>query len=84
MTNQEAVDVISCIRNSDLPLYLAEKDALDMAIESLKNNVIRCKDCKKRGTLDCKFGIMTFNAPLADDYCSRAERREKNNEQFVW
>ena len=39
--------------------------------------IIHCQDCSKRRTLQCPFGIMVFDAPSDDDFCSRAERREE-------
>ena len=36
--------------------------------------IIFCKDCAKRRTLKCPFGITIFDAPHNNEYCSRAER----------
>lgn len=37
--------------------------------------VVLCKDCRKHRTIDCPFGITIFDAPKADDFCSRGEKR---------
>lgn len=37
--------------------------------------IVRCKDCKHNRRLECPFGITVFDAPKADEFCSRAERR---------
>lgn len=38
--------------------------------------IIRCHECAKRRTLDCPMGITVFDAPDADGYCYKAERRK--------
>lgn len=38
--------------------------------------IIRCRECAKRRTLDCPMGITVFDAPPSDGYCYKAERRD--------
>lgn len=42
--------------------------------------LVRCRDCRKRRTLKCPFGIMKWDAPDADGYCYKAERRTNGEE----
>lgn len=56
---------------------------MEKIMENLRNapepaehtEIIRCKQCRHRGRLECPFGITAFDAPTDDDFCSRAERR---------
>lgn len=50
--------------------------AYKMAMDALKNEPVRCKDCKWRNTIGCPY--MNFKAAERDDYdyCSDGERRK--------
>lgn len=41
MTKQEAIEILDWI-----PTKGDEVDAMEMAIEALRNDIVRCKDCK--------------------------------------
>ena len=45
------------------------------SLPSAQPEIIRCKDCRHRGRLECPFGITVFDAPKDDEFCSHAERR---------
>lgn len=56
MTKGEAIGFLEKCRYWFMP-YTSEEDtwneALDMAIEALQIDLVRCKDCKHRETDDC-------------------------------
>lgn len=78
MTRQEAIEWltdIKCVTEN-----WAQEEAVDMAIEALKTEPIRCKDCRwcqddYMGTWCGRFSGVRFTN--ADDFCSHGERREE-------
>ena len=84
MTNEEAIDVLSDFRKFTLSIlgksiYADRCSALDMAIEALKAEPIRCGECKHQD--ECEEMVL-FD--VNDDevighrlhWCSYGERRE--------
>lgn len=86
MTRKEAIEIIN--NTSFFAPSMSEVDeALNMAIESLSIDVVRCKDCK--------YGEFTYNAPpecrwfcknsinchSGSFFCSLGERKEEWTEQ---
>lgn len=59
MTNEEAIEVLQSIRRKLLPSMKAEKEAIDMAIKSLKMD----EDAKQASI------PYTYNAPQHDWKC---------------
>ena len=84
MTRKEAIDIL---KNTIVQLgrtngKTAYAEALYMAISALEQpEIIRCNDCEKYGTMFCAIDIWTEDVTIytakPDDFCSRAERREK-------
>jgi len=87
MTKEEAIRLIGwlkCTTNREDDL-----EAIDMAIESLKNEPILCENCRHRNTWDnqrfdpqyyrCGKGVKfrAYGYVREDDYCPLAERREE-------
>lgn len=89
MTREEAIDELSVIwerlshpeecengcysfRDGD---YL---EALDMAIEALQTDLVRCKDCRHRKKVGTSYycELDEFNVK-DEDFCSWGERREE-------
>lgn len=75
MTREEAIDILVGViaANSE-----EENEALDMAIEALQTDIVRCEDCKYKGKvgdlLVCRIHEVSTRT---DDYCSRGERSEE-------
>ena len=75
MKREEAINLLGWLKsktNRDDDL-----EAIDMAIEAMRTDIVFCKDCKKRGA----FGPKTFCALYAcsvpdEHYCSYGERGE--------
>lgn len=58
----------------DAKSYLEQIERWDAIKDADLVEVVRCKDCKwKQGSECVRFADVR---PFADDYCSRAERRE--------
>ena len=54
------------------------RTALDMAIEALQTDIVRCEDCKYIGKVgDVSICRIHEISTRADDYCSRGERSEE-------
>jgi len=53
-------------------------EALTMAIEALKTEVVRCWECKKQFTNNCYmiYGKNMMRNLFDNDFCSYGERRE--------
>lgn len=96
MTSKEAIRVLEDNRPSvifedeDAQKRMAELcQAIDMAIEALKNEPILCEDCRHRNTWDngrlvpqyyrCGRGVKfrDYGYVREDDYCPFGERREE-------
>lgn len=47
MTREEAIKILSCRDNRGCPVVWQDGyvDAVDMAIEALSTDIVRCKDC---------------------------------------
>ena len=51
------------------------KDAVNVILDTARCEIVRCNDCKwKQGSECVRFAEVR---PFPDDFCSRAERREK-------
>ena len=86
MTREEAIKIfqrmkkIRSVPNSDAE---RTKEAIDMAIEALLTDIVRCKDCKhmKYAIDKGKNGICAELGALiimnGNDYCSCGERKEE-------
>ena len=55
------------------------RDSIDavLTVPTEESRIVRCKDCVKRRTLKCPFGIMTWDAPGDGEYCSRGALYDK-------
>ena len=79
MTREEAIDIL---RTRIVPTknWNEIRTAIDMAIEALQTDVVRCKDCKQRRVEgDCThYYYCDFMGSMCGDneYCSFGERRE--------
>jgi len=83
MKREEAIKILESI--SDIS---TEGEAIDMAIESLKNEPILCENCRHRNTWDnqrfdpqyyrCGKGVKfrDYGYVREDDYCPLGERRK--------
>lgn len=83
MTREEAIKILKAIRVYECyPKSASEetKEAIDMAIEALQTNVVRCKDCKHRdekcGMGEHRWCKILKMSTVPNDFCSYAERRE--------
>ena len=87
MNRQEAIKILkhSCDYIGLLPSEFWDSDAgiieaIDMAIEALQTNVVRCKDCKHRdekcGMGEHRWCKILKMSTVPNDFCSYAERRE--------
>ena len=81
MTRKDAIEAIKC--NWPDSRYTILREALDMAVKALEDvPVVRCRECKHRGTDDCIFHIKGEPADeelllkLDNDFCSYGERKE--------
>ena len=74
LIDRAALKIDTWERLSDAVRDLAEAPAVD-AVE-----VVRCKDCKKRNTVNCpmeeQYVEYPWQATKHDDYCSYGERKE--------
>ena len=99
MTREEAINTLKKVKML-LRLYPKRKkqkesvselnEAVDMAIESLKNEPILCEDCRYRNTWDnprldpqyyrCRMGVKfrDYGYVREDDYCPIGRRREES------
>ena len=93
MTKQEAIDILVGViaTNSE-----EENEALDMAIEALSIDIVRCKDCKwwdkddnysygycmamKHGYMSTNWEIGIYRKYKGDFYCADGERGEVDDE----
>ena len=84
MTKAGAIDICMEVRDyltSGNPIWDkgAVSEALNMAIEALQTDIVRCKDCRWYAPIDenkpfpCWHGISECSK---DDFCSYGERRE--------
>ena len=89
MTREEAIEIVKSafsawesefrVPNDD---WSEEHEALDMAIEALKTDIVRCKDCKHWKWIEwakeyrCTFRNTAFNT-RDNDFCSFGERGEE-------
>lgn len=77
MDKQEAIELLECeVEDNNYSDYHM---AMRMAIDALRApEIIRCKDCKHKGTKNCVANAWTtiFKFGVKDDfYCGLAERR---------
>ena len=76
MTREEAIQRLKANRDA---MYFPETiEALDMAIEALQTEVVRCGECKKQYTNNCYmiYGKNMMRNLFDNDFCSYGERRE--------
>ena len=55
-------------------IYEVTKDADGIDCYIKRGELVRCKDCKYQGTIDCPM-----DEQYADDYCSYGERKEQKH-----
>ena len=76
MTREEAIRIL---RNIAFQFGSVMREdnmtAIDMAIEALQTELVRCKDCKHHGMSDCPM----WEGAITEGYmwCSYGERREE-------
>lgn len=85
MTNSEAINWIINIsadigkaEHRDLWHYEQALYEIREMLESVQTDIIRCKDCKHKGTKNCVANVWAaiFGVTVKDDfYCGLAERR---------
>lgn len=80
MTREEAIEKLEAFA----PMVVDDtREALDMAIEALKTDIVRCGECKYRDPENkhCDCGLLErlgCRFPVNDDYfCSYGERSEE-------
>jgi len=84
MTREEAIQALKDLAEINVRYRCDDKwiTALDMAIEALKAEPVRCKDCKHIGIIDEDEGTLYYHccfwARETDGwgFCHKAERRE--------
>ena len=79
MTREEAIEILKAIRVYECyPKSASEetKEAIDMAIEALQTEVVRCGECKKQFTNNCYmiYGKNMMRNLFDNDFCSYGER----------
>lgn len=77
MTREEAIDVLK--RNYPSACFADLCKAVDMAIEVLEQpEIIHCRECKHWRSSDHTCHEHSLVSPMmANEFCSRAERREE-------
>lgn len=53
----------------DLPNSAKTVEAFNMAIEALQINIVRCKDCQKRGSDDCPMFSREWRIIMRGNEC---------------
>lgn len=84
MKREEAIQYIKrrCIGSDDKRDGTEWSDAMWTAIEALKTDIVRCKDCKHNWNTVRNHGVMSPRCDFTrkrlteNDYCSMGERRE--------
>ena len=79
MTREEAIQELQNCKGliqQDGQDYLDERDfpLLDMAIQALQTDLVRCKDCRHRDLFSCPLADNDFQKD--EDFCSWGERRK--------
>lgn len=79
MRNDEVIKNVTYMRDSLDPLSERKLiESLDVAIEALREQPIRCKDCVYWKTVTvsktCTRGVITSIMNRGNDFCSYAER----------
>ena len=81
MTREEAIKTLANFKryiSGGGVIDAKANEALDMAIEALQTDIVRCKDCKYIGKVgDLNVCRIHEISTRADDYCSRGERSEE-------
>ena len=72
MTREEAIKELELI--AKVTMWNDRREAVEMAIEALQTDLVRCKDCRHRDLFSCPLADNDFQKD--DDYCSWGERRE--------
>lgn len=75
MTTDQAIKILngSIKKPNTKDGYLGQ--AITMAIEALKNELVRCKDCKYYNSVYHQCGRQVCAAMNEDDYCSYRKLR---------
>lgn len=75
MTTEQAIKILNgAIKKPNTKDgYLGQ--ALTMAINALKNEPVRCKDCKHYNSEIHQCGIQICSSMDEDDFCSKGEKR---------
>ena len=74
MTNEEAIKILKIELEPVDPLFSEVQQALDMAIEALKANIVYCYECKYNGS--CCQCVDIIDDLLVLNFCSSGERSE--------
>ena len=83
LTREEAIQDLEAIKSFER--YARGRLALDMAIEALQTDIVRCRDCKHWKDYECHCesastdheGGASYSLDRdANDYCSFGERKE--------
>ena len=92
MTREEAIKLLDCARD------ILPNKALDMAIEALQTDIVRCGECKSSYTVDftntparvikrfCRIRRNALTGSFTvqdDDFCSYGSRSEKPNNSTI-
>ena len=79
MTKEEAITILKDISWQMGSVKRWENiEAIDMAIEALQTDLVRCKDCKWYNHLGCAIRIIDdSDKPDDNDFCSFGERSEE-------
>ena len=79
MTREEAIEQLRNLSQANF--YPSTIMALDMAIEALQTEVVRCGECKKQFTNNCYmiYGKNMMRNLFDNDFCSYGERRERDD-----
>lgn len=75
MTTEQAIKILegAIKKPNTKDGYLGQ--ALTMAIEALKNEPVRCEDCKHYNSEIHQCGIQICSSMDEDDFCSKVDKR---------
>ena len=71
-----------CKKRNNTTFFMDDEEALDMAIETLSTEVVRCKDCRYSEKMDIEriYGWLLDMNGTNYDFCSWSERKGGNTE----
>ena len=81
MTRDEAIKELQLI--AKITMWNDRREAVEMAIEALNTDIVRCWECKKQFTNDCYmiYGKNMMRNLFDNDFCSYGEREESEVEE---